>query len=133
MSIIIYHNPRCSKSRRTLELLEQHRQQPQIIEYLKTPPDANTLKQLLVKLKITARDLLRSNETEYKLLGLDNQSLSDDEIIAGYRGEGHTIYFYDFNHESNTWQRDETPQPHRAPHCCYRKQRSTRASAGKSP
>ena len=82
MSIIIYHNPRCSKSRRTLELLEQHRQQPQIIEYLKTPPDANTLKQLLVKLKITARDLLRSNETEYKLLGLDNQSLSDDEIIA---------------------------------------------------
>jgi arsenate reductase len=82
MSVIMYHNPRCSKSRKTLELLEQHQQQPQIIEYLKTPPDANTLKQLLVKLRITARDLLRSKETEYKLAGLDNQNLLEDEIIA---------------------------------------------------
>jgi arsenate reductase len=82
MSVIIYHNPRCSKSRKTLELLEQHQQQPQIIEYLKTPPDAITLKQLLVKLGIAARDLLRTKEEEYTLAGLNDQNLSDDEIIA---------------------------------------------------
>lgn len=82
MSVIIYHNPRCSKSRKTLELLEEHQQQPQVIEYLKTPPDAKTLKQLLVKLGISARDLLRSKEEEYNLAGLGNQNLSEDEIIA---------------------------------------------------
>ena len=82
MSIVIYHNPRCSKSRKTLELLEQHQQQPQVIEYLKTPPDAQTLKQLLQKLGISARDLLRTKEDEYALAGLDNPGLSDDEIIA---------------------------------------------------
>ena len=82
MSVTIYHNPRCSKSRKTLEILEQHQQQPQVIEYLNTPPDANTLKQLLVKLGITARDLLRSKEEEYQLAGLENQNLSDDEITT---------------------------------------------------
>jgi arsenate reductase len=82
MSTIIYHNPRCSKSRKALELLYQHQQYPRIIDYLETPPDANTLKQLLAKLKITARDLLRSKEKEYQLAGLDDESLSDDDIIA---------------------------------------------------
>jgi arsenate reductase len=82
MSVIIFHNPRCSKSRKTLELLEQHQRHPQIIEYLQTPPDAQTLKDLLVKLGITARELLRSKEEEYKLAGLDDLSLSDDAIIA---------------------------------------------------
>lgn len=82
MSVTIYHNPLCSKSRQTLELLEQHQQHPQIVEYLKTPPDTFTLKMLLIKLNISARDLLRRNELEYKTAGLENQNLSDDEIIA---------------------------------------------------
>ena len=82
MSVIIYHNPRCSKSRKTLELLEQHQQQPHVIEYLKTPPDAQTLKAVLAKLGITARELLRSKEDEYHLAGLDDLSLSEDDIIA---------------------------------------------------
>jgi arsenate reductase len=82
MSVTIYHNPRCSKSRKTLELLEQHQQSPQVIEYLKTPPDAETLKQLLVKLGISARELLRSKEDEYEIAGLDDLTLSEDAIIA---------------------------------------------------
>ncbi len=82
MSVTIYHNPRCSKSRKTLALLEQHQQHPQVIEYLKTPPDADTLKQLLKQLGITARELLRSKEEEYKLEGLDDLTLGEDAIIA---------------------------------------------------
>lgn len=82
MSVIIYHNPRCSKSRQSLELLEQHQIQPKIVEYLKTPPDAETLKQLLAKLGVDARALLRTKETEYQTAGLDDPNLSDDEIIA---------------------------------------------------
>ncbi|MBI1424515.1 MAG: arsenate reductase (glutaredoxin) [Gammaproteobacteria bacterium] len=81
MSVIIYHNPRCSKSRKALELLEQHQQQPQVIEYLKTPPDAQTLKAILAKLGITARELLRSKEDEYQLAGLDDLTLSEEDII----------------------------------------------------
>ena len=82
MTITIYHNPRCSKSRKTLELLQQGQQQTQVIEYLKSPPDATTVKQLINKLGITARDLLRSKEEEYKLAGLDDRNLSDDALIA---------------------------------------------------
>jgi len=82
MPVTIYHNPRCSKSRTTLELLEQHQQHVQIIEYLKTPPDAETIKLLLRKLGLAARELLRTNEDEYKIAGLDNMQLSDDAIIA---------------------------------------------------
>jgi len=82
MAVTIYHNPRCSKSRKTLELLEQHQQHAQVIEYLQTPPDAQTLKQLLSKLGITARELLRSGEDEYKTAGLNDPSMSDEAIIA---------------------------------------------------
>lgn len=82
MSVIIYHNPRCSKSRKSLELLQQHRIQPEIVEYLKTPPDAETLKQLLAKLGISARDLLRTKEADYQTAGLDDPNLSNDAIIA---------------------------------------------------
>lgn len=82
MPVTIYHNPRCSKSRQTLALLEQQHLQPEVIEYLKTPPDADTLKQLLAKLGINARDLLRTKEAEYKTAGLDDPNLSDDAIIA---------------------------------------------------
>jgi len=78
----IYHNPRCSKSRQTLQLLSDNGEEPEVIEYLKTTPDAETIKSILKKLGISARQLLRTKEAEYKSAGLDNMDLSDDEIIA---------------------------------------------------
>lgn len=78
----IYHNPRCSKSRETLKLLQAHKIEPNIIEYLKTPPDEKELKSLLHKLGLAPRDLLRKKEKEYKAAGLDNPALTDDEVIA---------------------------------------------------
>lgn len=81
-SISMYHNPRCSKSRETLALLEAKAHNVTIIEYLKTPPSADELVKLLSLLKLSARELLRTKETEYKALGLDNLALSDAEIIA---------------------------------------------------
>jgi len=82
MSIKIYHNPRCSKSRRTLELLRENNIEPEIIEYLKNPPEAKTLKTLLKKLGLTARQLMRSNEQAYKDAGLGNPDLSEDALIT---------------------------------------------------
>lgn len=79
--IQIYHNPRCSKSRETLALLQEHGHQVQVIEYLKDTPSAAELKTLLKKLGLKARDLLRNKEQEYSDLGLGNPALSDDEII----------------------------------------------------
>ncbi len=80
--VTIYHNPRCSKSRQTLSLLEEKHITPRIIHYLETPPDAETIKGLLDRLGMNARDLLRKGQEEYKSLGLDNPDLSEDEIIA---------------------------------------------------
>ncbi len=82
MSVTIYHNPRCTKSRQTLELLREKGIEPQIVEYLKTPPDAATLKRLLQQLGLSPRELIRRKEKEYKELGLDDPNLSDDELIA---------------------------------------------------
>src|SRR5690606_18520446 len=82
MSVVIYHNPRCSKSRQTLALLEEQGTAPQVVEYLKTPPDAATLRNILAALGIGPRDLMRRNEDVYKTLGLDDPALSDDELIA---------------------------------------------------
>ncbi|HEB66322.1 MAG TPA: arsenate reductase (glutaredoxin) [Gammaproteobacteria bacterium] len=81
MAVTIYHNPRCSKSRQTLALLQEHGIEPTIIEYLKTPPDAETLRRLLDALGMSPRDLMRRKEKEYKELGLDDPSLSDDDLI----------------------------------------------------
>lgn len=81
MSIIIYHNPRCSKSRQTLELLRQNQIEPTIIEYLKTPPDLHTLTLLLKKLNFNARQLLRVKEPDYKEAQLDNSDLTETAII----------------------------------------------------
>ena len=81
MSITIYHNPRCSKSRQTLSLLEDKGVEIDVIDYLKTPPDAATLKTLIKKLGITAKDLLRKGEDEYKKAGLDKEDVTEDEII----------------------------------------------------
>lgn len=80
--ITIYHNPRCSKSRQALELLESHGAVPRVVRYLETPPDAATLKTLLVALGLPARALLRSGEDEYRELGLDDPGLDDDALIA---------------------------------------------------
>jgi arsenate reductase len=80
--LTLYHNPRCSKSRGALELLEARGLTPTIVRYLETPPDAATLKSLLGKLGIGARQLLRTGEDEYKSLALANPALSEDELIA---------------------------------------------------
>jgi arsenate reductase (glutaredoxin) len=77
----IYHNPRCSKSRAALALLRERGVEPEIIEYLKTPPDPETLSGLIAKLGIRPRDLLRTGEEEYRELGLGDPSLPDDRLI----------------------------------------------------
>lgn len=78
----IYHNPRCSKSRQTLQLLEENNIQPDVVLYLETPPDAATLKAVLAKLGMPARQLLRKGEDAYKENGLADTSLSDEELVA---------------------------------------------------
>ncbi|MFV3387722.1 arsenate reductase (glutaredoxin) [Pseudomonas sp. NY15364] len=79
--LTLYHNPRCSKSRAALELLQALGLQPHVVRYLETPPSASELKSLLGKLGISARDLLRSGEDEYKTLGLSDASLSEAQLI----------------------------------------------------
>ncbi len=79
--LTLYHNPRCSKSRGALELLEGRGLAPTVVRYLETPPDAATLKALLAKLDITPRQLLRTGEDEYKALDLANLALSDEQLI----------------------------------------------------
>lgn len=80
--IRIYHNPRCSKSRETLALLQAQGHQPQVVEYLKDTPSTAELRDILTRLGIPARDLLRTKEDEYKTLGLDNPALTEADIIA---------------------------------------------------
>jgi len=82
MSIRIYHNPRCSKSRQTLALLEERGIAPEIIQYLDHPPDAKTLKDILKQLDLTAREIIRTGESDYKeskdkLDTMDESSLID--------------------------------------------------------
>lgn len=79
--VTLYHNPRCSKSRDALNLLREQGQEPEIILYLETPPNAKTLKALLGKLGINARDLLRKGEDAYKDLNLADEKLSDAALI----------------------------------------------------
>lgn len=81
MSISIYHNPRCSKSRQTLQLLQEQGIEPEVREYLKDVPTADELKQVLAALNISPRELLRVKEAEYKEAGLDNSELDDAAII----------------------------------------------------
>lgn len=79
--ITIYHNPRCSKSRNTLQLIEITGVKPEIVLYLDNPPSADELKSLLTKLGISARELLRTGEDAYKDNDLKNPDLSDAELI----------------------------------------------------
>jgi len=78
----IYHNPRCSKSRQTLALLEERGIGPRVVEYLKTPPSAAELKTILKKLGLRPRDLMRKGEPLYAELGLKDRDLDDDALIA---------------------------------------------------
>jgi len=82
VSVTIYHNPRCSKSRQTLGLLEEAGVKPQIVEYLKSPPNAEELERILKMLKMEPRDLMRKKEAEYTELGLDDPALSREALIA---------------------------------------------------
>jgi len=79
--LTLYHNPRCSKSRSALELLEGRGLTPTIVRYLETPPTAAELQDVLNKLGIAPRQLLRSGEDEYKQLNLANPDLSDEQLI----------------------------------------------------
>ena len=81
MSTKIYHNPRCSKSRQTLELLHDKGIETEVIEYLNTPPDIETLNKILNGLGMEPRELMRKGQDEYKALGLDNENLSRDDLI----------------------------------------------------
>ena len=77
----IFHNPRCSKSRQTLELLTERGVEPEIIRYLETPPTAQELEHILDLLGLEPRQLMRTKEPEYKALGLDNPELTRALLI----------------------------------------------------
>ena len=81
MTIRIFHNPRCSKSRATLALLQERGFKPEITLYLETPPDADELSSILQKLGLTARQLMRKGEAEFRELGLSDTSLTEQELI----------------------------------------------------
>src|SRR5690625_3363749 len=83
MSVKIYHNPRCSKSRQTLELIRARGIEPDIVDYLKTPPETAELKRIIARLGVEVRDIMRSGEAVYKELDLARPELSD-------RSEEHT-------------------------------------------
>ncbi|ARQ73775.1 arsenate reductase (glutaredoxin) [Pseudomonas fragi] len=79
--LTLYHNPRCSKSRGALELLEARGLTPTVVRYLETPLSAAQLRDLLARLNLSARQLLRSGEDEYKALNLGDSSLSEAQLI----------------------------------------------------
>jgi arsenate reductase len=80
MPVTIYHNPRCTTSRKTLALLREKGVEPHIVEYLKTPPTASELKKILGQLKLPASRLLRKKEAA--AAGLDPKTMSEDALIA---------------------------------------------------
>ncbi len=82
MPVRIYHNPRCSKSRQTLEIIQNAGVEPEIVLYLETPPSESELRSLIEKLGIQAHDLLRNKEAEYKEAGLSKVSNEADIIAA---------------------------------------------------
>jgi arsenate reductase (glutaredoxin) len=81
LTYTLYHNPRCGKSRQTLELLRERGIEPTVIEYLRTPPDAAELRRILGLLELMPRQLLRKREAAEA--GLDDPTLTDDELITG--------------------------------------------------
>ncbi|MEQ1716277.1 MAG: arsenate reductase (glutaredoxin) [Hyphomicrobium sp.] len=82
MAIVIYHNPACGTSRNTLAMIRAAGEEPEIIEYLKTPPARERLVSLIESMGLTPRDLLRRKGTPYEELGLDDAALTDDQLIT---------------------------------------------------
>lgn len=80
-NVVIYHNPRCSKSRQTLALLQARGIEPEQVLYLETPPAPAELRRLLKRLNMSARDLLRKGEAEFKALDLMDNALSENQLI----------------------------------------------------
>ena len=81
MDVIIYHNPDCGTSRNTLAMIRNAGIEPHVIEYLKTPPARALLRQLVARMGITVRDLLRAKGTPYQELGLGNEALTEDQLL----------------------------------------------------
>ncbi len=81
MSVLIYHNPRCSKSRETLQLVREQGVEPEVVEYLKVSPNKSQLKQLLKMLGLQPRELMRKTESLYKTLGLGDSALSSEQLL----------------------------------------------------
>ena len=81
MTITIYHNPACGTSRNTLAMIRQSGEEPDVIEYLKTPPSRQKLAELIAAMRITPRELLRQKDTPYAELRLDDPKWTDDELI----------------------------------------------------
>jgi arsenate reductase len=79
--ITIYHNPRCSKSRETLSILEENHKAAEVVEYLQKPPSSQTLKDIVAKLNIAPAELVRTGDQIYKDAGINIGSMSDDEVI----------------------------------------------------
>ncbi|WP_330082662.1 arsenate reductase (glutaredoxin) [Methylocystis iwaonis] len=82
MRVVIYHNPSCGTSRKVLAALREAGHEPEVVEYLKTPPDRKTLQGLLKRMGKSVRDILRKRGTPYEELGLDNPAVSDEAIFA---------------------------------------------------
>lgn len=80
-NLIIYHNPRCSKSRQTLEIIEDKAVDVKIIDYQKSPPSKAELKKILKSLNLKAQDIMRKKEAEYEASGLNNLDLTEDEQL----------------------------------------------------
>lgn len=81
MEVVIYHNPKCSKSRKTLELLRSRNIEPRIIEYLQSPLDREQLSGILRLLDLAPRGLMRTGEAEYRDSGLANPEVSNDQLL----------------------------------------------------
>ncbi|MDA9529495.1 arsenate reductase (glutaredoxin) [Bradyrhizobium sp. CCBAU 25338] len=81
MSVTIYHNPACGTSRNTLAMIRQSGTEPVVIEYLKTPPSRDKLKELIAAMDVPVRALLREKGTPYKELGLDDPKWTDDQLL----------------------------------------------------
>ncbi len=81
MTVTIYHNPACGTSRNVLALIRNSGEEPTVVEYLKTPPSREQLAELVRRMDIPVRDLLRRKGTPYDELGLDNPDLTDDQLL----------------------------------------------------
>jgi arsenate reductase (glutaredoxin) len=81
MDVIIYHNPDCSTSRNTLAMIRNAGIEPHVIEYLKTPPTRLLLLQLINRMGVSVREVIREKGTPYHELGLDNPDLTDDQLL----------------------------------------------------